>query len=175
MRERVKKGLPLFAQGGLAVSGGALFAPKDLQAAEYNEAPVIEEQSFGDMVNEYGQINRNLKALDQQKFDRLMAEDEKLRAMGSASFGKVSPELAAYRRSRLLPSLGNMAVGAVDESLNTLDFLSNIPRAVATMQWNPTSPLQDRYGEAVRSVVFGDERDKGALDEERFVGGFLGL
>jgi hypothetical protein len=175
MRDRVKKGLPLFAQGGLAVGGGALFAPKDLQAAEYNEAPVIEEQSFGDMVNEYGQINRNLKALEQQKFDRLMAEDEKLRSMGSASFGKVSPELAAYRRSRLLPSLGNMAVGAVDESLNTLDFLSNLPRAVATMQWNPTSPLQDTYGEAVRSVVFGDERDKGALDEERFVGGFLGL
>ena len=174
MRQRVKKGLPLFTTAAGVPILNNMFAPK-VQAAEYNEAPVIEEQSFGDMVNEYGQINRNLKALEQQKFDRLMAEDKKLRAMGSASFGKVSPELAAYRRSRLLPSLGNMAVGAVDESLNTLDFLSNLPRAVATMQWNPTSPLQDRYGEAVKSVVFGDERDKGALDEERFVGGFLGL
>lgn len=182
-RERLRKRPPESTEQIMDYSGVDV-RPRDSQIVrysaddpvnEYMKDAVIEEQSFGDMVSEYGQINRNLKALEQQKFDRLMAEDEKLRSMGSASFGKVSPELAAYRRSRLLPSLGNMAVGAVDESLNTLDFLSNLPRAVATMQWNPTSPLQDTYGEAVRSVVFGDERDKGALDEERFVGGFLGL
>ena len=126
MRERVKKGLPLFAQGGLAVGGGALFAPKDLQAAEYNEAPVIEEQSFGDMVNEYGQINRNLKALDDQRFARLMDEEKKLRAMGSASFGKVSPELAAYRRSQLIPSVGTLAQGAVRDTAKGLDYLSPV-------------------------------------------------
>lgn len=33
MRERVKKGLPLFAQGGLAVGAGALFSPGEAQAS----------------------------------------------------------------------------------------------------------------------------------------------
>jgi hypothetical protein len=33
MRDRVKKGLPLFAQGGLAVGAGALFSPGEAQAS----------------------------------------------------------------------------------------------------------------------------------------------
>jgi hypothetical protein len=169
MRDRVNKGLPLFAQGGLAVGGGALFAPKDLQAAEYNEAPVIEEQSFGDMVNEYGQINRNLKALDDRRFARLMDEEKKLRAMGSASFGKVSPELAAYRRSQALPSLAEMGMGALDASVDTLDFLSNLPRAAATMQYQGNTPLRNKLG-GVLDTNFVDERDEHAIKSNRFFG-----
>lgn len=152
-----------------AVGGGALFAPKDLQAAEYNEAPVIEEQSFGDMVNEYGQINRNLKALDDQRFARLMDEDKKLRAMGSASFGKVSPELAAYRRSQMLPSLAEMGMGALDASVDTLDFLSNLPRAAATMQYQGNTPLRNKLG-GVLDTNFVDERDEDAIKSNRFFG-----
>jgi hypothetical protein len=168
MRERVKKGLPLFTTAAGVPILNNMFAPK-VQAAEYNEAPVIEEQSFGDMVNEYGQINRNLKALDDQRFARLMDEEKKLRAMGSASFGKVSPELAAYRRSQTLPSLAEMGMGALDASVDTLDFLSNLPRAAATMQYQGNTPLRNKLG-GVLDTNFVDERDEHAIKSNRFFG-----
>jgi len=168
MRERVKKGLPLFTTAAGVPILNNMFAPK-VQAAEYNEAPVIEEQSFGDMVNEYGQINRNLKALDDRRFARLMDEEKKLRAMGSASFGKVSPELAAYRRSQTLPSLAEMGMGALDASVDTLDFLSNLPRAAATMQYQGNTPLRNKLG-GVLDTNFVDERDEHAIKSNRFFG-----
>jgi len=97
MRERVKKGLPLFAQGGAVVGAGALFSPDKAQAGA---------------------------SAEQQKFESLEAEEQKLRAMRSSSFGKVSSELAAYRRSQLLPSIGTLAQGAVRDTAKGLDYLS---------------------------------------------------
>lgn len=168
------------------VGAGALFAPKNLQAAEYNEAPVIEEQSFGDMVNEYGQINRNLKALDDQRFARLMDEEKKLRAMGSASFGKVSPELAAYRRSQLIPSVGTLAQGAVRDTAKGLDYLS--PANLTRLLLDPADeglsrfmakPISDRIAkgaEVVTQPMLFDEDDpysKKRKEKTMDIGGML--
>lgn len=179
MRERVKKGLPLFAQGGLAVGGGALFAPKDLQAAEYNEAPVIEEQSFGDMVSEYGQINRNLKALDDQRFARTIAEREARRGM-SRRERRDNPPSEALRNltmQEMKPSLGSIAQGVVEGNAQGLDYFH--PLNIGKMILNPANEglgrfiapsIVNTYENAVSPVakpVLFDERDPQAEEKSR--------
>jgi len=139
---------------------------------EYREAPVVQEQSFGDMVNEYANINQRAQAAEAQKFGLLMREDARLRDMGSAAFGQVSPELAAYRRSQILPTIGEMGMGALEGAVDTVDFVSQLPTAISTMTMPKRTPLRDRLG-GLLDYSFVDERDQRARDEARLIGGLL--
>lgn len=132
MRDRVKKGLPLFAQGGAVVGAGALFSPDQAHA-------------------------------------NIMAEDQKLREMGSSSYGKVSPELAEYRRSQLLPSIGEIGMGALEATVDGLDFLSNVPTSISRMQMQNNTPVRDMM-QGILDTTFVDERDKRRREEARKVG-----
>lgn len=162
-----------------AVGGGALFAPKDLQAAEYNEAPVIEEQSFGDMVNEYGQINRNLKALDDQRFARAVAEREARRGM-SRRERRDNPPSEALRNltmQEMKPSLGSIAQGVVEGNAQGLDYFH--PLNIGKMILNPANEGLGRFiapsivntsenavSPVAKPVLF-DERDPQAEEKSR--------
>jgi hypothetical protein len=163
---------PQEAEAGAAglLSGG--LGTEQAQAAEYNAAPVVQEQSFGDMVNEYAQINQRAQAAEAQKFDTLMREDARLRAMGSAAFGQVSPELAAYRRSQILPTIGEIGMGALEGAVDTVDFVSQLPTAISTMTMPKRTPLRDRLS-GLLDYSFVDERDQRARDEARLIGGLL--
>lgn len=146
------------------------------RSPEYTEEPVIEERSFGSMVQEYGDINRRLKAADDKKFALLMAEEDRLGAMSRAqpgsAWGKASPELAAYRRSQLLPMVAEIGMGGADAVVSGLDFLSNIPGAAATMNWQGATPIRDRLG-GLLDYTFVDERDQRTRDSARLLGGLL--
>ena len=139
---------------------------------EYREAPVVQEQSFGDMVNEYANINQRAQAAEAQKFGLLMREDARLREMGSAAFGQVSPELAAYRRSQMLPTIGEIGMGALEGAVDTLDFVSQLPTARFAMAMPKRTPLRDRLG-GLLDYSFVNERDQRARDEARLIGGLL--
>lgn len=159
--------------GAYAVpAAGLLAASETAEPREYREAPVVQEQSFGDMVNEYANINQRAQAAEAQKFDALMREDARLRDMGSASFGQVSPELAAYRRSQMLPTIGEMGMGALEGAVDTVDFVSQLPTAISTMTMPKRTPLRDRLG-GLLDYSFVDERDQRARDEARLIGGLL--
>ena len=178
MRERVKKGLPLFTTAvGVPILNN-MFAPK-VQAAEYNEAPVIEEQSFGDMVNEYGQINRNLKALDDQRFARAVAEREARRGM-SRRERRDNPPSEALRElamQDMKPSLGSVAQGIVEGNAQGLDYFH--PLNLGRMILNPANEglgrfiapsIVSTYENAVSPVakpVLFDERDPKADEKSR--------
>jgi len=101
-----------------------------------------------------------------------MREDARLRDMGSASFGQVSPELAAYRRSQILPTIGEMGMGALGGAVDTADFVSQLPTAISTMTMPKRTPLRDRLG-GLLDYSFVDERDQRARDEARLIGGLL--
>jgi hypothetical protein len=164
-----KYGVSMPVAAGLLSSG---LGTEQAQAAEYREAPVVQEQSFGDMVNEYANINQRAQAAEAQKFDALMREDARLRDMGSAAFGQVSPELAAYRRSQILPTIGEMGMGALEGAVDTVDFVSQLPTAISTMTMPKRTPLRDRLG-GLLDYSFVDERDQRARDEARLIGGLL--
>ena len=164
-----KYGVSMPVAAGLLSSG---LGTEQAQAAEYREAPVVQEQSFGDMVNEYANINQRAQAAEAQKFDALMREDARLRDMGSASFGQVSPELAAYRRSQILPTIGEMGMGALEGVVDTVDFVSQLPTAISTMTMPKRTPLRDRLG-GLLDYSFVDERDQRARDQARLIGGLL--
>jgi hypothetical protein len=164
-----KYGVSMPVAAGLLSSG---LGTEQAQAAEYREAPVVQEQSFGDMVNEYANINQRAQAAEAQKFDALMREDARLRDMGSAAFGQVSPELAAYRRSQILPTIGEMGMGALEGAVDTVDFVSQLPTAISTMTMPKRTPLRDRLG-GLLDYSFVDERDQRARDQARLIGGLL--
>ena len=164
-----KYGVSMPVAAGLLSSG---LGTEQAQAAEYREAPVVQEQSFGDMVNEYANINQRAQAAEDQKFDALMREDARLREMGSASFGQVSPELAAYRRSQMLPTIGEIGMGALEGVVDTVDFVSQLPTAISTMTMPKRTPLRDRLG-GLLDYSFVNERDQRARDEARLIGGLL--
>jgi hypothetical protein len=164
-----KYGVSMPVAAGLLSSG---LGTEQAQAAEYREAPVVQEQSFGDMVNEYANINQRAQAAEDQKFDALMREDARLREMGSASFGQVSPELAAYRRSQMLPTMGEIGMGALEGVVDTVDFVSQLPTAISTMTMPKRTPLRDRLG-GLLDYSFVNERDQRARDEARLIGGLL--
>jgi hypothetical protein len=164
-----KYGVSMPVAAGL-LSGG--LGTEQAQAAEYREAPVVQEQSFGDMVNEYANINQRAQAAEAQKFDALMREDARLRDMGSAAFGQVSPELAAYRRSQMLPTIGEIGMGALEGAVDTVDFVSQLPTAISTMTMPKRTPLRDRLG-GLLDYSFVDERDQRTRDEARLIGGLL--
>jgi hypothetical protein len=149
MRERVKKGLPLFAQGGAVVGAGALFSPGEAHA-------------------------------------NLMDEDKKLRAMGSKAWGKVSPELAAYRRAQILPDMATLAQGAVRDTAKGLDYLS--PANLTRLLLDPADeglsrfispPISNMKSEAAKFVtqpMLYDEDDKYSKERKRKtmdIGGML--
>ena len=149
MRERVKKGLPLFAQGGAVVGAGALFSPGEAHA-------------------------------------NLMDEDKKLRAMGSKAWGKVSPELAAYRRAQILPDMATLAQGAVRDTAKGLDYLS--PANLTRLLLDPANeglsrfispPISNMKSEAAKVVtqpMLYDEDDKYSKERKRKtmdIGGML--
>jgi len=159
-----KYGVSMPVAAGL-LSGG--LGTEQAQAAD-----VVQEQSFGDMVNEYANINQRDQAAEAQKFDALMREDARLRDMGSAAFGQVSPELAAYRRSQILPTIGEMGMGALEGAVDTVDFVSQLPTAISTMTMPKRTPLRDRLG-GLLDYSFVDERDQRARDEARLIGGLL--
>ena len=164
-----KYGVSMPVAAGLLSSG---LGTEQAQAAEYREAPVVQEQSFGDMVNEYANINQRAQAAEAQKFGLLMREDARLRDMWSASFGQVSPELAAYRRSQILPTIGEMGMGALEGAVDTVDFVSQLPTAISTMTMPKRTPLRDRLG-GLLDYSFVDERDQKARDQARLIGGLL--
>ena len=164
-----KYGVSMPVAAGL-LSGG--LGTEQAQAAEYREAPVVQEQSFGDMVNEYANINQRAQAAEAQKFGLLMREDARLRDMGSAAFGQVSPELAAYRRSQMLPTIGEVGMGALEGAVDTVDFVSQLPTAISTMTMPKRTPLRDRLG-GLLDYSFVDERDQRARDQARLIGGLL--
>lgn len=131
--------------------------------------------SFEDVVdtryNSYRQPNA--RATEKSRFESLMREDERLREMGSASWGKVSPELAAYRRSQILPSIAEMGMGALDSAVDTIDFLSQIPSSRYTGRMSESTPLRDSLG-GLLDYNFMDERDRKAIEEARLIGSLLG-
>ena len=153
-------------------AAGLLTAAETAEPREYREAPVVQEQSFGDMVNEYANINQRAQAAEAQKFGLLMREDARLRDMGSAAFGQVSPELAAYRRSQMLPTIGEIGMGALEGAVDTVDFVSQLPTAISTMTMPKRTPLRDRLG-GLLDYSFVDERDQRARDQARLIGGLL--
>tara|TARA_R110000803_G_scaffold61464_2_gene121335 strand:- start:2383 stop:5328 length:2946 start_codon:yes stop_codon:yes gene_type:complete len=155
-----------------APAAGLLAASEYAEPREYREAPVVEETSFGDMIQEYADINQRTEAAEDQKFDALMREDARLREMGSASFGKLSPELAAYRRSQILPGVGELGMGVLGGAVDSLDFLSQIPSSIASMRMPERTPLRDRLG-GLLDYNFMDKRNQKAIDEARFIGGLL--
>jgi len=161
----------LASVAGAGLLSGVL-GTEQAQAAEYREAPVVEETSFGDMIQEYADINQRTEAAEDQKFDALMREDARLREMGSASFGKLSPELAAYRRSQILPGVGELGMGVLGGAVDSLDFLSQIPSSIASMRMPERTPLRDRLG-GLLDYNFMDKRNQKAIDEARFIGGLL--
>tara|TARA_B110000902_G_scaffold108374_1_gene128053 strand:+ start:74 stop:2305 length:2232 start_codon:yes stop_codon:yes gene_type:complete len=155
-----------------APAAGLLAASEYAEPREYREAPVVEKTSFGDMIQEYADINQRTEAAEDQKFDALMREDARLREMGSASFGKLSPELAAYRRSQILPAVDEIGMGVLGGAVDSLDFLSQIPSSIASMRMPERTPLRDRLG-GLLDYNFMDKRNQKAIDEARFIGGLL--
>ena len=126
------------------------------------------------------------QAREQQKFERLEAEEQKLRAMRSSSYGKVSPELAAYRRSQILPSIGTLAQGAVRDTAKGLDYLS--PANLTRLLLDPADeglsrfmakPISDRIAkgaEVVTQPMLFDEDDpysKERKEKTMDIGGML--
>jgi len=101
---------------------GALALPQNSQAEEYTEAPVIDEQSFGSMVQEYGDINRRAKAADDQKFGLLMADRSDRAGMSRRDrrASPASPELQEFTKANALPSLLQFASGVGEGGVDYL-------------------------------------------------------
>ena len=101
---------------------GALALPQNSEAEEYTEAPVIDEQSFGSMIQEYGDINRRAKAADDQKFGLLMADRSDRAGMSRRDRrgSPASPELQEFTRANALPSLLQFASGVGEGGVDYL-------------------------------------------------------
>ena len=164
MRDRVKKGLPLFAQGGLAVGAGALFSP--------------------------GKAHANTKS-DEKNYDAIYAERD-ARAKMSPRERKHAPRASQALRdhdlSTMLPALGNVVQGAVRDSAATLDYVH--PANLARLMLDPgkeglsrfvSKPITNMYKEAVSPIVnpiLYDEEDpeaKERAEKLKDFGGFFGL
>ena len=126
------------------------------------------------------------QAKDDIKFGLLMDEDEKLRAMGSKAWGKVSPELAAYRRAQILPEMATLAQGAVRDTAKGLDYLSpaNLTRllldpadeGLSRFISPPISNMRSEAAKVVTEPMLYDEDDQYSKERKRKtmdVGGML--
>jgi hypothetical protein len=118
----------------------------------------------GYMASDYNQS-------EQDRFESLMREEERLRKMGD-SWGKVSPELAAYRRSQMLPTIAEMGMGAFNSVVDTVDLFSQLHSARYTGRLPERTPLRDSLG-GLLDYNFIDERDRRAIEEARFIGSLL--
>ena len=145
-------------------SSNQIFRPEDDPVA-----------SFEDVVDTRYNFYRkpDVRASERSRFEGLMREEDRLREMRSSSFGKVSPELAAYRRSQILPSIAEMGMGAFDSAVDTIDFLSQIPSSRYTGRMSERTPLRDSLG-GLLDYNFMDERDRKAIEEARLIGSLLG-
>ena len=105
-----KYGVSMPVAAGL-LSGG--LGTEQAQAAEYNAAPVVQEQSFGDMVNEYAQINQRAQAAEAQKFDTLMAESSNRAGMNRKQRrdNPISQGLMDYSQSQMIPNVKQVGSG----------------------------------------------------------------
>jgi hypothetical protein len=92
------------------------------RSPEYTEAPVIEEQSFGSMVQEYGDINRRAQAADDQKFGLLMAgrSDRAGMSRRDRRDSPASPELQEFTKANAVPSLLQFASGVGEGGVDYL-------------------------------------------------------
>jgi len=101
---------------------GALALPQNSEAEEYTEAPVIEEQSFGSMVQEYGDINRRANAADNNKFGLLMEERSDRAGMSRKERrdNPPSPEIQEFTRANVLPSLMQFRSGVIEGGVDYL-------------------------------------------------------
>ena len=109
--------------GPAGVGIGASMLPLDADSVEeYTEAPVIEEQSFGSMIQEYGDINRRAKAADDKKFGLLMAERSDRAGMSRRDRrgSPASPELQEFTKANVVPSLLQFASGVGEGGVDYL-------------------------------------------------------
>lgn len=136
MRERVKKGLPLFshpAVGAVTLAGGAALgsgALVDMPSAEMPKYTSLYDDSVsvGNTMNqELSQQKANMseEELSDYNFNNLMAEEARMRELGSLSYGKASPELMAYRRRNILPSLEEVGNQIKLNAASYLDAISS--------------------------------------------------
>jgi len=122
MRERVKKGLPLFAQGGAVVGAGALFSPENAQA--------------GAAETDTGEKN----------YDAIYAERDARQTMSPRERKNAPPASKALRNhtlSTMFPSLGNAVQGMVRGGAETLDYLH--PANLARLHFDPASEGLSRF------------------------------
>lgn len=159
-------GLPLYSHplaqltaGGTILTGGSMFAPNS-QAAQNTGHNGVSDEQFQALMDEEARLSADYKE------------------RGISSWGRASPELAKYRRSQILPSLGNAGVGLVEDILRAGDFLlhgglfgkyNRSKEGVA----DPTTLQDSAVGKAVDNTVFGDPRDKEAIEESRTMGTYL--
>jgi ribosomal protein S18 acetylase RimI-like enzyme len=94
-------------------AAGLLTAVETAEPREYREAPVVQEQSFGDMVNEYAQINQRAQAAEAQKFDTLMAESSNRAGMNRKQRrdNPISQGLMDYSQSQMIPNVKQVGSG----------------------------------------------------------------
>ena len=144
-------------------SSSQIFRPEDDPVTSF-------ENVVDDRYNSYRKPN--VRATEKSRFESLMRENERLREMGSASWGKVSPELAAYRRSQMLPSIAEMGMGALGGAVDSIDWLSQIPSSIFNPSMSDRTPLRDSLG-GLLDYNFMDERDRKAIEEARLIGGLL--
>lgn len=131
-----KNGLPLYthpAVGAVTLAGGAALgsgALVDMPSAEMPNYTSLYDSSVSvgnTMDKELAQQKANMtpKELSDYNFNNLMAEDAHLRKMGFASYGKVSPELAAYRRGSIIPSIEEIGKQIKLNAAGYLDAISS--------------------------------------------------
>ena len=98
---------------------------------------------------------------------KLMTERDELAAMGSNQYGKASPELMKYRRSQILPTIGEMGMGILESTVDGIDFMSQFVGSVPRPKGS--TPLRNKT-QGVLDTNFIDKRDLKAIKEARAAG-----
>ena len=151
--------------GSAGVGIGASMLPLDADSAqEYTEAPVIEEQSFGSMIKEYGDINRRAKAADDKKFGLLMAERSDRAGMSRRDRrgSPASPELQEFNKANALPSLLQFASGVGEGGV---DYLKDTFSGGGYVTAPPYASQQ--YEDINRAAMMAPEEAKAPIRPEQ--------
>lgn len=131
-----ENGLPLYshpAVGAVTLAGGAALgsgALVDMPSAEMPKYTSLYDDSVSvgnTMGQELSQQKANMseQELSDYNFNNLMAEEARMRELGSLSYGKASPELMAYRRRNILPSLEEVGNQIKLNAASYLDAISS--------------------------------------------------
>lgn len=131
-----KNGLPLYthpAVGAVTLAGGAALgsgALVDMPSAEMPKYTSLYDDSVSvgnTMGQELAQQKANMseEELSDYNFNNLMAEEARMRELGFLSYGKVSPELAAYRRGSIIPSIEEIGKQIKLNAAGYLDAISS--------------------------------------------------